>query len=269
MLSRLALLLVLPLLVQIESYAEAAFHDRDFSDARDPGSLLSLRLAGVPFFPVLAFQVEDKTANNSRFKREIGSDYALRILKTANENTAAILGPKSVRKVYGVMKLTVESIRGRQESPVVSIVTGKHIRLDSDYLETFPGDVKFEFSGILLYDCASIWEWTGSDTAPIWLLSGIADYVRLKAGWPSATWPMRGSGTGATDGYEVTAYFLEYCSITRSGFVAELNSMMKESYSNNYFTKLLGKSIAELWGEYKKAYGKGVPPAAASRGKGQ
>ncbi|KAI4367509.1 hypothetical protein MLD38_023240 [Melastoma candidum] len=77
------------------------------------------------------------------------------------------------------MKLMVASFGGGREAPV-SNVTGKQIQLDSDYLETFSRDVKFEFNGILHYVCASIWELTGCDPQPVF--SGIADYVRLKRG---------------------------------------------------------------------------------------
>ncbi|KAH7575344.1 hypothetical protein JRO89_XS02G0087200 [Xanthoceras sorbifolium] len=72
--------------------------------------------------------------------------------------------------------------------------------------------------------------------------------------------PVYGNGwVGADaldDGYEITAYFLEYCNGLTDGFVAALNAILENStYSDDFFVELLGKSVDDLWNDYKSQYG--------------
>ncbi|KAI4387056.1 hypothetical protein MLD38_004918 [Melastoma candidum] len=138
----------------------------------------------------------------------------------------------------------------------VARTTRNVIILNSDYLQRYRGDVKEEFSGIVYHESARVWQNNGNGQAPAGLLSGIADYVRMKAGHSSKDWPRKGSGSQWDQGYAVTAYFLEYCSSLRPGgnFVHELNAMMKHSYTHEYFHRLLGRSIHELWSNYLNYY---------------
>ncbi|GAY48634.1 hypothetical protein CUMW_113210 [Citrus unshiu] len=53
----------------------------------------------------------------------------------------------------------------------------------------------------------------------------------------------------------VAARFLDYCNDLRNGFVAELNKKMRDGYNDNFFMELLGKSIDQLWNDYKAKYG--------------
>ncbi|KAL5788178.1 hypothetical protein ACOSP7_005127 [Xanthoceras sorbifolium] len=69
-------------------------------------------------------------------------------------------------------------------------------------------------------------------------------------------WAKRGSGSRWDDGYEITAYFLEYCNGLKDGFVAALNAFLENStYSDDFFVGLLGKSVDDLWNDYKSQYG--------------
>ncbi|KAF5179711.1 Basic secretory protease [Thalictrum thalictroides] len=40
----------------------------------------------------------------------------------------------------------------------------------------------------------------------------------------------------------------------RAGFVVELNAKMRTGYSNNFFYDLLGKTVDQLWSDYKAKY---------------
>lgn len=86
------------------------------------------------------------------------------------------------------------------------------------------------------------------------LIEGIADYVRLKAGYVVSNWAKNGQGTRWDEGYSVTARFLDYCNGLRNGFVAELNKKMRSGYSNNFFVELLGKTPDQLFVDYKAKY---------------
>ncbi|XP_056163453.1 uncharacterized protein LOC115686372 [Syzygium oleosum] len=113
------------------------------------------------------------------------------------------------------------------------------------------GDVKAEFTGILYHESAHVWQWTANGVTPTGLITGIADYIRLTSGWPSKGWVAKGSGSRWDEGYAVTAYFLEYCNGLRDGFIADLNAMMRYYYTDAFFVQLLGKSVYELWDDYK------------------
>ncbi|CAI9304083.1 unnamed protein product [Lactuca saligna] len=107
------------------------------------------------------------------------------------------------------------------------------------------------FDGVLYHEMAHVWQWFGNGQAKAELIEGIADYVRLKAGYIPSHWVQPGQGDRWDQGYDVTARFLEYCNGLRDGFVAELNKKMRDGYNDGYFVDLLGKTVDQLWAEYK------------------
>ncbi|CAI0384152.1 unnamed protein product [Linum tenue] len=147
------------------------------------------------------------------------------------------------------------------------------IYIDADYLANFTSngssssadELRREFAGLVYGQMASVWGWNGNGTAPAGLLSGIGDYVRGKAGYEPKNnhtttsyyeWAEAGEGEKWDQGDDVTARFLEYCDGLRNGsFVAEINSMMKDTYSSGFFVELLGKDVADVWKDYKAKYG--------------
>ncbi|XP_030459055.2 uncharacterized protein LOC115679581 [Syzygium oleosum] len=135
--------------------------------------------------------------------------------------------------------LSYESFAGKGNGSyplAVASMIGNNIRLDSDYILRYSGNVRAELTGILYHESTHVWQWNGNGMAPSGLVTGIADYMRLKAGWPK-----RGLGLRWDEGYAITVYFLEYCDGLRDGFVADLNAMMKYTYSDSFFVQLLGK----------------------------
>lgn len=209
--------------------------------------------------PSIYYELTDNSTAplNSRFEHNIGRDYALETLVTANEFVFKTLNLNpSVGEGYDEVLLFVESFWqagiGYYGKTVSSTVNNK-IRVNSDYLQFFDGDVKSEFTGILYHESTRVWQWTGNGKAPIGLITGVADYVRLESGWPSVGWRKLGSGSRWDEGYEVTAYFLRWCNKSCHGFVQKLNAMMKDDYSDDFFVVLLGKTVDELWSEYLNA----------------
>ncbi|XP_021803219.1 uncharacterized protein LOC110747335, partial [Prunus avium] len=114
--------------------------------------------------------------------------------------------------------------------------------------------VKREISGVLYHESTHVWQWNGNGQAPGGLIEGIADYVRLKAGFVPSHWVQPGQGNRWDQGYDVTARFLDYLNGRRSGFVAELNKKLRSGYSAKYFVDLLGKNVDQLWSDYKAKY---------------
>ena len=102
-----------------------------------------------------------------------------------------------------------------------------------------------------------VWQWYGRNQVPRGLIEGIADFVRLKANYAPSHWVKPGEGNSWDQGYSVTARFLDYCNGLRNGFVAELNKKMRDGYSDSFFVDLLGKTVNQLWSEYKAKYGNG------------
>lgn len=64
-----------------------------------------------------------------------------------------------------------------------------------------------------------------------------------------------GQGQKWDQGYDVTARFLDYCESLKGGFVAQLNKLMRSGYSDQFFVQLLGKTVNQLWKDYKAKYG--------------
>ncbi|KAG5625219.1 hypothetical protein H5410_010437, partial [Solanum commersonii] len=94
----------------------------------------------------------------------------------------------------------------------------------------------------------------GNSSTPGGLIEGIADYVRLKAGYVVSNWAKNDQGTLWDESYSVTARFLDYCNGLRNRFVAELNKKMRSGYSNNFLVELLGKTPEQLFVDYKAKY---------------
>lgn len=87
------------------------------------------------------------------------------------------------------------------------------------------------------------------------LIEGIADFVRLKARYAPSHWMQPGQGDRWDQQSDVTAHFLDYCNGLRNGFVADLNRRIRNGYSANLWVELLGKTVDQLWSDYKAKYG--------------
>ena len=139
----------------------------------------------------------------------------------------------------------------------VAFTSNNEIHVSARYINGYSGNVKTEITGVLYHESAHIWQWNGNgQSTPGGLIEGIADYVRLKAGYAPSHWVKPGQGDRWDQGYDVTARFLDYCNSLRNGFVAELNKKLRNGYSANFFVELLGKNVDQLWKDYKAKYAK-------------
>ncbi|XVF45049.1 hypothetical protein PTKIN_Ptkin02bG0174300 [Pterospermum kingtungense] len=199
------------------------------------------------------YAVNDNTGNSGggvRFRNQIGVAYSRQtmgaatnfIWRTFQQNNPA--DRKNVQKVT----LFIENRDG------VAFTVNNEIHVNANYLGNYTGDVKREFTGVLYHEMTHVWQWNGNGQAPGGLIEGIADFVRLKANYIPSHWVQPGQGNRWDQGYDVTARFLDYCNSLRNGFVAELNKKMRTGYSANYFVDLLGKTVDQLWSDYKAKY---------------
>ncbi|CAI9101444.1 OLC1v1038774C1 [Oldenlandia corymbosa var. corymbosa] len=192
------------------------------------------------------------TPGGERFTADIGVDYTLQTLSSATaiiwqlfqeDNSPA--DRKDVQKV----SVFVDDMDG------VAYTVNDEIHVSARYIQGYSsGDVKTEITGVLYHEMTHVWQWNGNGQAPGGLIEGIADYIRLKAGLAPGHWVGPGQGDRWDQGYDVTARFLDYCDSLRTGFVAELNKKMRDGYDNNYFVELLGKSVDDLFTDYKAKY---------------
>ncbi|XP_074270040.1 uncharacterized protein LOC141593014 isoform X2 [Silene latifolia] len=188
------------------------------------------------------------------FTKQIGDSYAQQTLSNATNFIWQIFQEtnnsdrKSVNHVYLII---VPSLVPN----AVAHTSNNKIQFTAEYLADYNGDVKTEFTGVIFHEMTHVWQWYGNGQANGGLIQGIADYVRLKAGYIEHEWAQPGDGSSWDEGYSVTARFLDYCDGLMSGFVAQLNNKMKYGYSDDFFKDLLGKSVDLLWSDYQDMYG--------------
>ncbi|CAL4925632.1 unnamed protein product [Urochloa decumbens] len=192
------------------------------------------------------------TDGGARFDRDVGVDYAKQVLSDASSfiwGTFNQPNPDDRKPVDSVTLAVVDSISAPAQT------SGNAISLSAQYVAGYSGDVKAEATGVLYHETTHVWQWDGQGRANGGLIEGIADYVRLKAGYAPGHWVKPGQGDRWDQGYDVTARFLDYCDSLKPGFVAELNAKMKDGYSDGFFQDILGKDVQQLWQDYKAQYG--------------
>ncbi|KAG7583883.1 protein family basic secretory protein [Arabidopsis suecica] len=199
------------------------------------------------------FSVVDTTGDSPggrKFRGEIGgTSYGEQTLRSATDFVWGLFQQTNPSDRRDVKMITLFMENGN--GVAYNSNSGKEIHFNGGYLAGKSGDVKREFTGVVYHEVVHSWQWGG----PGGLIEGIADYVRLKAGYAPSHWVGPGRGDRWDQGYDVTARFLDYCNDLRNGFVAELNKKMKNGYSDGYFVDLLGKDVNQLWREYKAKYG--------------
>ncbi|KAJ4837472.1 hypothetical protein Tsubulata_013184 [Turnera subulata] len=194
----------------------------------------------------------ETTPGGIRFNNELGAEFTKQLMIQATDFIWKLFqqNTEADRKNVARVPLFIDDMEG------VAYASNDEIHFGAAYLQGIQGDIKPDFIGVLHHEMTHIWQWDGSKgtKAPVGLVEGIADFVRIRANYAPTSWK-RGQGSKWDEGYSVTALFLDYCNDLRNGFVAELNKKMRETYSDNFFVELLGKPVDQLWREYKAKYG--------------
>ncbi|XP_004229500.1 uncharacterized protein [Solanum lycopersicum] len=190
------------------------------------------------------------TPGGARFDRDIGAQYSQQTLVAATSFIWNIFQQNSPadRKDVPKVNMFVDDMDG------VAYASNNEIHVSARYIQGYSGDVRREIIGVLYHEATHVWQWNANNGAPEGLIEGIADYVRLKAGLGPSHWVKPGQGDRWDQGYDVTAQFLDYCNNLRNGFVAELNKKMRNGYNDQFFVDLLGKTVNQLWGDYKAKF---------------
>jgi hypothetical protein len=148
----------------------------------------------------------------------------------------------------------------------------KEIHLNTKYIEFVPESrQKEEILGVMLHEMVHCWQHSAFGTAPQGLIEGIADWVRLKAGFAPPHWK-RHIDCDWDAGYERTGYFLEWLEEEHCvDIVRKINEAMREcEYDEDKFWHGCCKTgIKELWADYKKSVGDGDEKKSVDDGDGK
>ncbi|KAG6333900.1 hypothetical protein ID866_5185 [Astraeus odoratus] len=129
--------------------------------------------------------------------------------------------------------------------------TDKEIHFSLDYIAGSASRARDEILGVLVHEVVHCYQYNALDTCPGGLIEGIADFVRLNAGYVPPHW--KPAGTGRWDqGYDTTAYFLQWVELRRgSGTIRKLNGFLKgRKYDAKIFVAVAGDPVDELWDMY-------------------
>ncbi|KAJ3150521.1 hypothetical protein HDU86_006399 [Geranomyces michiganensis] len=169
-----------------------------------------------------------------------------------------------IRPFEGVAHTTAHVVR-RADDPLEGVHITAEIHMSSSYIASLPkrlnsDDVRLEITGVLVHEMVHVWQCYLDDQnaetpaeaevkaprPPHWIVEGVADYVRLRAGYPAKHW-RRGAGGRLEDGYERAGYFLDWVEDKWTGFVHALTAAPHSETSK----KFTGQDVDTLWRAYQ------------------
>ncbi|XP_074336665.1 uncharacterized protein LOC141673829 [Apium graveolens] len=209
-------------------------------------------IRGVVSIDYNVTDVVSGTPGGIRFEKEIGVDYSIQEMGTINQFIYTLFDQQNNpndRRPQNFVQLYIDV----HADEAAAVTSGNIINMSSIFIQNYDGDVKWGFTSILYHEMTHVFQWLPSN-APNGLIEGMADYTMLKANYFPPGQAKPGDGDSWDQGYDVTARFLEYCESLLDNFVAQLNKKMKYSYNDRYFSDLIGKSVDQLWQEYKDKY---------------
>ena len=172
-----------------------------------------------------------------------------RILQDHYPLMASVLGVEGMP----LPKSIVYAVRRSIGAPAYS--TGGRIVLEAEWFTKHPGDL-----GCIIHETShNVQAYPGSRNTPGWLVEGIADYVRYKAGVDDG-WSIPSryrEGTSYKNGYGIATAFLVYLERHYDDkLVTKLSRALKTAkYTDALFEEYTGKPLDDLWEEYKTKSG--------------
>ncbi|KKA28736.1 hypothetical protein TD95_005181 [Thielaviopsis punctulata] len=133
----------------------------------------------------------------------------------------------------------------------------KEIHLSTSYITARAPhvDIAHEIRGVLTHELVHVFQHNGKGKCPGGFIEGVADWVRLKAGLQPPHWTKHGDCDWDA-GYERTGYFLEFLE-GKFGpeIVRKMNERLTAEWDGEelFFMALCGKTVGELWDEYKQS----------------
>ncbi|KAI3745724.1 hypothetical protein L6452_08130 [Arctium lappa] len=214
----------------------------------------SISFHGIAALEYRVINIAAATPGGIRFNNKIGYPFTKKIMGTINNYIWFVVfqqnDPADQKQLDSVNTYIVE-FEGAE-----GIAWGNNnINVSTIYIKDLVGDLKWQFTSLMLHEMTHVFQWNGEGTTPSGLIEGIADYTVLRANHTQWGFANPGDGDRWDQGYDVTARFLEYCDGIIPFFVAKLNKLMRVTYDVKYFEDLTGKPVDQLWHEYKAKYG--------------
>lgn len=133
--------------------------------------------------------------------------------------------------------------------PGAAWTSGSDVFLSARWFSEHPDDT----GGVLHEFTHAIMRAPSYDATTIWLIEGLADWVRDELGH-DAPWTKAHHEPGkATAGYQTTAHFLQHVERNHPGTVKRLaQALMADTYSPDTFRHCTGKPLAVWVSEYEQ-----------------
>ncbi|MBS4178264.1 basic secretory protein-like protein [Lederbergia citrea] len=233
-------------------------------------SFICASLAFSSFTAVQHAFAEDSAAtstiqqSDSQFFEKRG--YELEVISDANNADLQAVIPDFVELYFKMFpKLVKDYAADRKTAPTkvtlkfdptydgVAYASNGTIVVSVDYIVSRPYDV-----ALFTHELSHIVQaYPRYDNSNWWLVEGISDYIRYAYGPHDGRWmlPEEVKETDRYDsGYRVTARFLLWLEQHKNKtIVDQLNAQLQQkTYDLDSFKTLTGKSIDELWQEYKE-----------------
>jgi hypothetical protein len=137
----------------------------------------------------------------------------------------------------------------------------KEIHLSLSYLDHIASSQKAgyaaheEIMGVVCHELVHCFQWNARGTCNGGFIEGIADWVRLNAGFVPPHWKKE-AGKSWDTGYQNTGYFLDWIERTKgTGSVYVMNqALYQKTYEDDTFWKeLFEQSVETLWKEYTES----------------
>ena len=128
----------------------------------------------------------------------------------------------------------------------------KVICVSPDYFARFKkfNDLEFELKGVLCHEITHCIQYSCSHFG---FVEGLADFIRLKCLYIPKHW--KRSFIKWDNGYDGTAYFLEWLDEQYPSSVLEINQRCKSEWSDLFFLEVTKKPIGILWKDYCREVG--------------
>jgi len=121
-------------------------------------------------------------------------------------------------------------------------------------------DVLREITGILHFQASFLYQNNGrsADAAVTrWVLFGIADYVRLSAGYIDRRSRAAPTTSYAQASSQTIAFFFDYLAMSNPDIVYQLNQRLSPTagaWSNDVFVTLMGSELDAWWTAYQRTF---------------
>jgi hypothetical protein len=227
--------------------------EADPLDAGSPDAAAPAPDAGSAFLaactPEVVFENRDADGDGAVFTEHVADPVAL-VQATALRVCELLYDTPDEVPARPSVKLVIEAMEG------VAYAAGGEVHFSSGYIAGIGGDaddVEYEIIGVLVHEYTHVYQY---NDGPGWLIEGIADFVRYRAGFvPERN---RGPGGNYDDAYQTTAFFLDWVDLEHPGFGKALNRALDPTdgvgFSLDVFETLAGDDVEALWEAYQATF---------------